>query len=105
MISCNIIEDLLILYVAKECSEDTKKMVEDHLSTCRSCQNILETLQSPVVPMERVNHELNNKEISFQKGFKKIRHRWIASSILLLLIIPLTGVGFLSRNEIRGEGI
>ena len=31
---CSIIQDLLPLYVDEICSEESKKIVEDHLSQC-----------------------------------------------------------------------
>ena len=38
---CKIIEDLITLYAEDLCSEDSKKMVEEHLKTCESCQKKL----------------------------------------------------------------
>ena len=36
-ISCNIIGDLLPLYVDGAVSEETKKLVEEHLAECEDC--------------------------------------------------------------------
>ena len=38
---CKIIEDLIMLYAEDLCSEDSKKMVEEHLKTCESCKKKL----------------------------------------------------------------
>ena len=39
-ISCNIIEDLLPLYVDDAVSEDSRQLVEEHLKECASCRKI-----------------------------------------------------------------
>lgn len=105
MISCKVIEDLLILYVADECSEDTKRLVEEHLATCETCRSMLEALQSPSVPMAEISKEVQQKNLTFQKGFRKIRHRWVASLLVVALIFPFLGAGVLTRNELKGEGV
>jgi len=105
MIPCHVIEDLLILYVSEECSEETKKMVEEHLATCERCKSTLQALQAPIIPETKISPEIQKKNMTFQKSFRKIRHRWAASLLIVALIVPLTGLGFLTRNEVRGQGI
>ena len=41
-ISCNIIEDLLPLYVDDMVSEDSRQLVEEHLKECTTCQKMME---------------------------------------------------------------
>lgn len=105
MIPCHVIEDLLVLYVSDECSEETKKMVEEHLSTCEKCKSTLDTLQAPIIPETKISPEIHKQNMTFQKSFRKIRHRWAASLLIVALIVPLMGAGFLTRNEVRGQGI
>ncbi len=38
MISCNVISDILPLYIDGAVSEDTKKLVEEHLKGCEKCR-------------------------------------------------------------------
>ena len=40
-ISCNVIEDLLPLYVDDGVSEDSRQLVEEHLRDCPSCRKML----------------------------------------------------------------
>ena len=42
--SCDVIKDLLPLYHDEVCSEDTKKLVEDHLAECEKCGQFYEKL-------------------------------------------------------------
>ena len=51
-ISCNIIEDLLPLYYDNVCSEESRRLLEDHLSGCVQCREMLTTIKSEVeVPL------------------------------------------------------
>lgn len=44
---CNIVGDLLPLYVEAMVSEDTRAFVEDHLASCAACRAEAETLKKP----------------------------------------------------------
>ena len=44
-ISCDVIRDLLPLYAEDLASEDSRKLVEEHLRACDDCRLILETMQ------------------------------------------------------------
>lgn len=44
-ISCNIIEDLLPLYVDDIVSEDSRQLVEEHLRECPACRKMQEEMQ------------------------------------------------------------
>ncbi|MBR8643903.1 zf-HC2 domain-containing protein [[Brevibacterium] frigoritolerans] len=37
-VSCEIIKDMLPLYYDSVCSDDSKRMVEEHLSECNNCK-------------------------------------------------------------------
>ena len=41
-ISCEVIKDMLPLYYDNVCSDDSKRMVEEHLSYCDNCKMELE---------------------------------------------------------------
>lgn len=43
-VSCEVIRDLLPLYVDQICSEESRKLVEEHLDTCRECRQFYENL-------------------------------------------------------------
>lgn len=47
-ISCNIIKDLLPLYVENIVSNESKVLVEEHLKSCTECQAKLQKMQQPV---------------------------------------------------------
>ena len=44
-ITCNIIEDLLPLYIDDMVSEDSRQLVEEHLKECASCRKMLDEMK------------------------------------------------------------
>lgn len=47
MITCNIYQDLILLYVSGECCEDTKGLVQEHLKQCDKCKSYYNQLSNP----------------------------------------------------------
>lgn len=53
-ISCNVIRDLLPLYAEDMVSEDSEKLVRDHIARCPACRDNLTAMRVPVeIPMEK----------------------------------------------------
>ncbi len=61
---CNVIRDLLPLYVDDCCTEQSSNVVQEHLESCKSCQRIYSAMktptqspqpQNPVIKMHRIN--------------------------------------------------
>ena len=44
-ITCNIIEDLLPLYIDDMVSEDSRQLVEEHLKECVACRKKLDEMK------------------------------------------------------------
>ncbi len=42
---CNVIKDLLPNYIDDLCSEETKKLVEEHVECCEECSRVLEVMK------------------------------------------------------------
>ena len=57
-ISCNTIIDLMPIYKENSCSEETRLLVEEHLSGCKSCRSLSEAFYVS----EPVKAELPNEE-------------------------------------------
>ena len=41
---CNVIRDLLPLYVDEVCSAESRKMIEEHLKECSECKAYMESM-------------------------------------------------------------
>ena len=100
---CKVIEDLLPLYVDNVCSEESRKIVEEHLHECEKCRIMIENMA--VIQITPVEKEECEKATIIKKGFKKIHRRWIASLIAVFMLIPLVFVGILGYNETHKSGI
>ena len=63
---CEIVEDLLLGYIDETLNEESKKLVEKHLSKCENCKYKLSEIQK----------DINETEISQKKQIdylKKVR--------------------------------
>lgn len=84
--NCNIVKDLIPLYIDGCCSEESEKIVEEHIRDCDDCKKLLEDMKSPsdIVTVSES-----------PKTFSKLND-WKASvlqSILLFLSFALITLG------------
>ena len=49
-LSCDVIRDLLPLYHDGVCSEESKRIVEEHIETCADCKDVLHGLKEDMAP-------------------------------------------------------
>ena len=45
-LNCKVIEDLLALYTDNVCSDESRKLVEEHLRECENCRVLLDNMAS-----------------------------------------------------------
>ena len=84
-VSCDVIKDLIPLYAEDMLSEDSSKLVEEHLDACEECRKYLKELQE----MKALPIETNTKPlIKFQQALQ--RKKW-ATIILTTFITLLVG--------------
>ena len=84
--NCNIVKDLIPLYVDGCCSGESEKVVEEHINNCNECKKIFEDMKAPsdIVTVSEL-----------PKTFSKLND-WKASvlqSVLLFLSFALITVG------------
>ncbi|MGN0295440.1 MAG: zf-HC2 domain-containing protein [Lachnospiraceae bacterium] len=127
-INCEIVKDLLPLYVDGVCTQESRKAVEEHLESCKTCQEMHDRMTKDLgMDPEHVSRDLFDEETDgskkkngaawgigshknqdknqaeiFRKGMRKIRRRWFLSVIAAFLVIPLL---LCTVNQVRGEGI
>ena len=102
-IDCQIIQDLYPLYLDGVCSDASRTAVEQHLQECPHCRKLYSAEQP--LPNLRVSADLPNQETVAKRSFKKIRRRWIASLLAVLMLLPLGFLGYMGYNEYHGSGI
>lgn len=70
--NCNVIKDLLPLYVENMVSPESKELVDEHLCGCESCKKELESLHNvPKLPLEVETASLKRVEKTIKMREKK----------------------------------
>ncbi len=86
--NCNIIKDLLPSYMDDICSEDSRKLVEEHLSGCRECRNLMEMITAT----EIVSEKTGDRQIDYMK---KVRQDYTKKNLIsfgLLVVCLIMGL-------------
>lgn len=101
-IECDVIQDILPLYVEKISSEASNRLVEEHLKECEKCKGFLKGMNEDVHLEEvKISNETEIKAVT--KTFKKMKKRWIAILIASVLVGGVIG-GFVT-NECAKIGV
>lgn len=102
-IHCHIIEDLLPLYADGASSEETGKMVEEHLAECEYCRSVLETLQKdtpvPSDPEETAGLRKLQKKWNLRQFWKGAGITFLVLAILAGGFLYACGYGFPAASE------
>ena len=89
--SCNVIRDLLPLYVDEVCSVESRRMIEEHLKECSECKAYMESM-SDDAPKEKkliqIDPEDENRKASSLRSIKKkIQRKQLLTAVITVLII------------------
>ena len=93
-IPCTLIEDLLPLYLEGDIQEDTKRFIERHLSECKHCQEIYESMSSSVFQEADLGDEIMITEYSAEKKYLLRAKRVFLTIAAAAVFIFLTFTGF-----------
>lgn len=91
---CDVVFDLLPLYMDGKVSEDSTIFVKEHLKECECCKEIYEDMQRI---QESSSIEELQKTISSQKEqkvFAKLRRRFFLALIFYIIVIIALGMVF-----------
>ena len=67
MMKCEIIRDLIPLYLDKVCSEDSRKLVEEHLAECSECRKYMKELETELEAVKQKKEEDRKSIIAHAK--------------------------------------
>ena len=45
--NCNIVKDLIPLYIDGCCSEESGRIIEEHIKECDNCKKLIENMKAP----------------------------------------------------------
>lgn len=98
---CGLVRDLLPLYRDSVCGEDSRKIVEEHISQCAECADILEQLDDSSIE-ETLSAETS---VVLEKHKKKERRTAVTAGLITagILIVPL--IVCLICNLASGNGL
>lgn len=88
--NCNVIQDILPLYLDNAVSEDTAKMVEEHLHTCKECMEYKKKMGTDIVVTEN-----NEGKKLLRKINGRIRKKIVisvAAAIAALAVLIVGGI-------------
>lgn len=97
-VSCEIVQDLLPLYYDNVCSDDSKRIVEEHLVECESCKEELYRIKADfILPKEEM--ERNKNDGNAIKGISSFWNRsktksFIKGGIFSALLLSFITLGY-----------
>ncbi|MBQ6702493.1 MAG: zf-HC2 domain-containing protein [Clostridia bacterium] len=86
--NCNIIKDLLPLYVDECCSEESAKLVAEHLAICQSCAQVYSQMCETVHPQKDTPKDVHLHRISnWKASFLQSVMLFVSFAIITLGVI------------------
>lgn len=104
-IKCEMIQDILPLYVEGLTSQVTNKEIEEHIAECEVCRAVLERMKEPEQVIEPVEEK---EKIEILKVTKKRNRKHVILSVLVfcaLLVAGFLAKIFVIGNDAREESV
>ena len=86
---CKLVQDLLPNYIENLTSDETNKIIEEHLKDCKECQNILSTMKEKITTN---TENIEKKKINYLKKYNR-EVRVLQIMLLIILIGFIVHVG------------
>ena len=95
-ISCEIIKDLLPLYLDSVCSNDSKAVIDEHLVACENCKAELQAMQNSF-SLKSVGENLNEAEAvkNLSKKWKR-SIKWSLLKGILITVLVIAALALVS---------
>ncbi|MGN0295442.1 MAG: DUF4825 domain-containing protein [Lachnospiraceae bacterium] len=105
---CELIRDLFPSYIDGLTSEVTNELVEEHVSECSSCREILEDMKAPAVLQDGSRSKEEQEEIDFLKKTRKKTRKIIqgmAIASILVIVAVLIGRMYFIGSSVYSDNI
>ena len=89
--NCDVIKDLLPLYVDECCSEESEKLVAEHLATCENCRKVHSQMRQACQPQKETPKPMRLQRISDWKASALQSVMLFVSFAILTLGVILEG--------------
>lgn len=96
-----LIQDLLPSYIDGLTSEETNNYIEEHISSCKECDKILNEMKSK---LQEENHtNLNDSKINYAKKVKRKLNFlglliWIFLILIIIIVLDFDRKAIILRN-------
>lgn len=101
-ITCEVVQDLLPLYLDGCCSEQSGKIVEEHLAGCSDCRERSRLFRENLPQAGALEEPDTNK---IRRGVRKINRWKVIGKISLWLTLAIIFVFLPAWNYVRGSGL
>ena len=99
---CNIIKELLPLYVENMVCDDTIYFIEEHVGKCEKCRNKLNGMRNVTLldenTRESINDDITNLR-NFKKEWKRKNRILIRNRVILIIICVFIATAILASNS------
>ncbi len=92
-IPCEMVRDLMPLYLEGLTSDETNREIEKHIQDCELCKALFQDMHSEIVCEKANDAKVDEKEINYLKKIRKNTHKKIFVGIvgaILILILSLS---------------
>lgn len=88
-ISCDVIQDLMPVYIEHMCSTESRKLVEAHMAECEDCRQVFRAYTDETIVREvsRTEAHAEGKENEFHQILKNVENRVIKRVAVIAVII------------------
>ena len=108
---CEIIRDLMPLYLDDICSDETKKTVEEHLADCEECRKYMKQMQTELEVEKTAPEDSMEEKKLLQEGAERMKEigkesivdKMIIVDTLLNFLLIITAM-VLCKRQIATEG-
>lgn len=88
-ISCDVIQDLMPVYIEHMCSTESRKLVEAHMAECEGCRHVFRAYTDETIVREvsRTEAHAEGKENEFHQILKNVENKVIKRVAVIAVII------------------
>lgn len=95
--SCNVIQDLMPLYIENICSAESRELVEAHIAECEKCRQLFYDYTDDTIVKEVRQSE--KEEQAFQQILHKVEHKvmkrvTVIAAIVISFVIAIGIINF-----------
>lgn len=83
--SCNVIQDLMPLYIENMCSAESRELVEAHIAECEKCRQLFSDYTDDTIVKEVRQPE--KEEQAFQQILKKVENKIMKRIVMIVAVV------------------